>query len=168
MASLWEGIDDYLIAQLDAEMGADGIYGTYQLKRVFFDDMLSLEQSVLIDEFPIALIRSLDASASVSEHGNLASSGKLLLENEYEYRIITLAQVDGREECREIGQEMRRRVLTFLAKRRAFGGLSAADGEHVTRIVLGESTLDMWSRSNDDDAVWYAIVEVNFTVLTKG
>lgn len=168
MTSLWAKIDGYLITELMEELGPDGLYVDQTLVDVFFDDFLTLERAVVADEFPIILLRSLDNDVAVAEHGNIASTGKMLLSHEYDYRIIALVQADGRAECRITGQEMRRRILVFLAKRRAFGGLAGDDEERVRGIVFKKCTLDMWSRSSNDDATWYGIVEVNFVVESKG
>lgn len=168
MTSLWAKADQYLIDELMTELGPDGLYADLTLTKVFFDDFLTLERAVVADEFPIILLRSLDNDVAVAEHGLLPSTGKLPLNHEYEYRIISLVQADGRSDCRIAGQEMRRRILVFLAKRVAFGGLAGDDGERVRGIVFKKCTLDMWSRSSNDDATWYGIVEVNFVIESKG
>jgi hypothetical protein len=59
-------------------------------------------------------------------------------------------------------------VLAFLAKRRAFGGLTADDGETVRQVTLEKTTLDLHGRMDTNDATFYGLTETYFTVHTKG
>lgn len=166
-SSLWEQIDTYIHDELHAEMGLDGIYNFFGVIHVLTDDLMTLEKAIIADEFPIVLIRAMDSEESFGEHGVL-TGGRLPIMHQYPYRVVTMIKIDGKAECRAASQEMRRRVLAFLAKRRAFGGLTATDGETVRQVTLEKTTLDITGRMDTDDATFYGLTETYFTVHTKG
>lgn len=168
MPSLWEMLDTYIHDQLHAEMGLDGIYNFFGVVHVLTDDLMTLEKAIMADEFPIVLIRAMDSEEAFGEHGMLPATGRLPITHQYPYRIVTMIKIDGKAECRAAAQEMRRRVLAFLAKRRAFGGLTADDGETVRQVTLEKTTLDLHGRMDTDDATFYGLTETYFTVHTKG
>ena len=168
MASLWEMIDQYLETELLAELGPNGLYTFHAVVSIVNDDMLTFEKAILADRFPLALLRSLEPTEKFGEHGTLFVTGKLAIQHAYPYRLITMVMIEGKAECRVAAQEMRRRVLAFLAKRRALGGLTAADGETVSQVVLDHTDLTLYGRNDSPDATFYGITETFFTIHTKG
>jgi hypothetical protein len=167
MASLWEKIDTYLEAEFLTEMGVGGMYGTHEVGTVVVDDMLTFEKAILADDFPLILLRSLEATETFGEHGALAGN-KLVVAHSYPYRVVSMVMVDGKVECRAAAQEMRRRIVTFFAKRRSLGGLRADDGELVSRVELSKTDLWLYGRNDAIDARFYGITETYINVHAKG
>lgn len=130
--SLWEALDDTLIAAVEAQLGAAGSYPDLHVVAVAVDDTYDTDKA---DNLPGVLITSNRSEIAPEGHG----AGDPHVSVRYQYVIAAFAVGTGHRDARIAAQTLHARLIVLLRGWRAIirdaqAATTSAEQAHQLRI----------------------------------
>jgi len=146
--SLWNGVDDYLKAQILANLGPAGDYTTLKIS-----DVRKWARFDVVDcaklTLPAVIVVSPNSNAVPAGH-----SGAVTINRKNTYLITLVSVVEGTmEQATEDAKTLVWRVEDLFATLR-FSGVAAADGSKADRVIGGgesnmfRSQVTLWDKDS--------------------
>lgn len=157
---LWADIDTYLVAAITADMGSGSAVTTHKIVTIVVGDKLEFDAPTTT--YPAALVAGVECESSDDTH----LGGPMTNANRYFYIIGALAQATTLALAKAAAQELGRRIRAMLnsTSRYALGGLTATDGETVTRVEV--TRIEVQTRG-PALGKYQGMVAVEFTVFSE-
>lgn len=159
MASTWENIDNWLLVNLKAQMGADSAYTTIKLAS-YHDEILTAPQQWEPLTLPAAFVESSMVNIAEAEHGIGTPNENL----SYRYGISVVALCPTKAQAKSQARTLVARLRQFLYYTYAnLPALAASEGEKVEDVVIGNGFMRPIPATGGK---WWAFALYDFQVLT--
>lgn len=161
--SLWQRLDETILAALRTAMSAGGDYETLLLRYSELGEIWQPEEW----KKPALIVYSRDVRMLAEEHGG--NAGDTHATARYGYVALCVADGDSYAEARAAAQELRRRMVIVLRQWPALlttaTALDPADEEQARRLVWRGATLRVeprTSKTNRNDRSHWAVTSLAF------
>lgn len=156
--TLWEAIDNWMVTNLAARMGAASAYATLKLAS-YHDEILTVPQQWADLKFPAAFVESTSADVLTAEMDIGTPNDNL----SYRYGIAIVTLSDTKKQAKNDGREMAARLRQFLYYTYLeLPKLATVSGETVEDVVIGSTFVRPIPATKGDK--WYGFALVGFNV----
>ena len=162
-ASLWQALDDAILAAFDAQMGQLSAYTTHQLTQLEIGDTWTPDTWTL----PALLLVSNDAGLSSGPHGGGAPHATAT----YTYMAVLVVSAATHAAAKQAAQELFKRGIavlrtwpTILDSARA---QIVAGSEHPQRLLWNDSRIEIRGRQGTNRGQSLGIAVIGFRIETS-